>query len=210
MNLGATRASGEILLFLHADTLLPNCAYDLITSTLRQPDVVATGFTLGVDRDEWRYRMLSPIGTLRFRVQGTFFGDQSIAVRRRDFEHVGGYHESVLMEDVDLSRRLRSYGRLELLPARVTTSARRFEQGGVFRTLFLMSLFQIAYAAGISAERLHRWYGDVRLNADAATDSLTQVNLDDLVLIDEDGQPTRLVESTQHGPTILVFLRWLG
>lgn len=206
MNAGAGCATGEILLFLHADTLLPDTAYRIITDALSNPDISATGFHLRMNTREWRYRMLSPIATLRFRVQRTLFGDQAIAVRRRDFEGIGGYHEPLLMEDVDLSRRLRQRGRLHLLPAYVTTSARRFEQGGVLKTLLLMSLFQAAYAAGVPAERLHRWYRATRSEQDA----IGRIDLHQLRLLDDDGQPFDFCEGVQHGPVLLVFLRWLG
>ena len=162
MNAGAAVAEGDILLFLHADSVLPEDAYAAVTQALARAEVSATGFRLRMDRPEWRYRMLTNIGTFRFRIQRTFFGDQALAVRRRDFERLGGYRALDLMEDVDLSIRLRRLGQLELLASHVTTSARRFEHGGMLRTLMLMSALQVAYSAGVSAERLSRWYGDGR------------------------------------------------
>lgn len=210
MNAGAERASGELLLFLHADTLLPEDAYDLIVGELADPAVTATGFRLRMDRDEWRYRLLSPISAMRFRVQRTLFGDQAIALRRRDFQALGGYRELVLMEDVELSRRLRRRGRLRLLPAYVTTSARRFEQGGVFRTLLVMSLLQAAYAIGVPAERLAGWYRHARSQSDAEPEPVECIKLKDLELRDEDDRLIDLAGNGQHGPVLLVFLRWLG
>ena len=162
MNAGAAVAMGDILLFLHADTLLPADAYEQITAELACPGVAATGFRLKMDRDLWRYRMLSHIATFRFRVQRTFFGDQAIAVRRQDFEQIGGYREPLLMEDVDLSRRLRRRARLKLLSSQVTTSARRFEKGGIVRTLAFMTFLQLAYAFGVSAKRLNSGYRHTR------------------------------------------------
>jgi rSAM/selenodomain-associated transferase 2 len=162
MNGGAAVASGEILLFLHADTLLPQDAYTLITQTLADPRISATAFHLRLDRLEWRFRLVWLAGRIRLPVQRTFFGDQAIAVRRSDFERIGGYREALLMEDVDLSRRLRRVGKLRVLPAEVITSARRFERHGVIRTLAFMTGLQIAYALRIPADRLARWYADVR------------------------------------------------
>ncbi len=209
MNAGARRAIGEFILFLHADTRLPENAYALITGALRQPEVAATGFRLRMDRRDWRYRLLSPIATARFRIQRTFFGDQAIAVRRADFEQLGGYHEPLLMEDVELSRRLRRLGRLELLPAQVTTSARRFEQGGVVRTLARMATFQVAYGLGVSAERIARHYGHGRVDGASSADAL-QIETANLMLWSLDGEPVRVGDLADQRPVLLVFLRWLG
>lgn len=162
MNAGAAAAHGEILLFLHADTLLPISAYRLIVGGLRDPYTAGTAFRLSMDRTELRYRSLWLASIVRVAVQRTFFGDQAIAVRRADFLELGGYREPYLMEDVELCQRLRQIGRLRLLPASVVTSARRFERSGVVRTLALMSTFQIAYRLGVSADRLRDWYAQVR------------------------------------------------
>jgi rSAM/selenodomain-associated transferase 2 len=162
MNAGAAAAKGDILLFLHADTRLPHAAWTLVTAALRDPRVAATAFHLRFDRDGPRYRFLAGVSQARIPLQRTFFGDQAIATRRADFERVGGYGERLLMEDVDLSRKLRRVGRLRTLPATVTTSARRFERGGVARTLLFMLGLQLAYACRVPADRLHRWYAPVR------------------------------------------------
>jgi len=162
MNDGAALATGEILLFLHADSFLPRNAHLLITRALADRRTSATAFRLRLDRDDWPYWLVPVASRVRVRVQRTFFGDQAIAVRRADFARVGGYREALLMEDVDLSRRLRKLGRLRLLPAPVVTSARRFEQGGVFRTLVLMSGLQVLYACRVRGDRLARWYGVVK------------------------------------------------
>jgi rSAM/selenodomain-associated transferase 2 len=210
LNAGARHATAQILLFLHADTLLPANAYDLIVNELACPGVAATGFRLRMDRAEWRFRMLSRIATLRFRIQRTFFGDQAIAVRREDFQKIGGYREPLLMEDVELSQRLRKRARLKLLPAYVTTSARRFERGGILRTLLRMSLFQAAYAVGVPAERLHTLYRDVRRDQVNESEPVKRIGLDGLTLLDEDDRPVELQGIAEGQSILLVFLRWLG
>lgn len=210
MNAGAERATGDILLFLHADTLLPAGAHSMICSAFRRSEVAATGFRLKVDRDEWRYCLLTPIATLRYRAQRTIFGDQAIAVRRRDFERVGGYRETTLMEDVGLSKQLRKLGKLELLPAHVTTSARRFEDGGVFKTLIRMTLLQMAYALGVPATRLARWYRPVRSSAPERRSKSRRVELHALTLRDEHDHDVGLDSLLHGGPVLLIFLRWLG
>jgi len=162
MNAGAAVATSDILLFLHADTILPPDAHAMILAALEDPAVAATAFRLTMDGTGWRYRLIPLISRFRVRVQRTFFGDQAIAVRRADFERIGGYPEPFLMEDVALSRQLRRQGKLRVLPANVVTSARRFEHGGMLRTLAFMSCLQIAYSLGISANRLARFYRHVR------------------------------------------------
>jgi uncharacterized protein len=162
MNAGAAVATSDILLFLHADTFLPPDAHELILDALDDPVVAATAFRLTMDGQGWRYGLIPLVSRLRVRVQRTFFGDQSIAVRRADFERIGGYPEPFLMEDVALSRRLRREGKLRMLPADVRTSARRFERGGMLRTLVFMSCLQVAYSLGVSSSRLARLYRHVR------------------------------------------------
>ncbi|HUG17274.1 MAG TPA: TIGR04283 family arsenosugar biosynthesis glycosyltransferase [Thermomicrobiales bacterium] len=162
MNAGAASASGDILIFLHADTLLPIDAWQLIVDALADTRVSAVAFHLRLDRPELRYRFVSLASRIRMPIQRTFFGDQAIAVRRADFEAIGGFRELALMEDIDLSRRLRKSGRLATLPAHVTTSARRFQRHGVVRTLLFMTGLQIAYSLGVPAERLARRYAAVR------------------------------------------------
>lgn len=162
MNAGAAAATGDVLLFLHADTTLPEDAWQLVTTALKDEQTSTTAFHLKLDRSERQYRLVEIASRIRIPVQRTFFGDQTIAVRRRDFEAIGGYSNLMLMEDVDLSRRLRKIGKLRILPALVTTSARRFQRYGVLRTLAMMTGFQIAYSLGVSADRIARWYAAVR------------------------------------------------
>ncbi len=162
MNAGAAAATGEILLFLHADTRLPQAAHALICRELADSGVAATAFHLAMDGSGWRYRCIEIASKIRIRIQRTFFGDQAIAVRRHDFERIGGYSEPALMEDVALSQRLRREGKLRTLPAEVVTSARRFEHSGFVRTFIFMSGLQLAYALGVPTSRLARLYRHVR------------------------------------------------
>lgn len=162
MNAGAAVATGEILLFLHADTRLPKTAHSLICRAFDDPSVAVTAFHLAMDGRGWRYRFIEIASKFRIRIQRTFFGDQAIAVRRHDFERVGGYSEPALMEDVALSHRLRGEGKLRTLPAEVITSARRFEHGGFIRTVIFMSGLQLAYALGVPTRRLARLYRHAR------------------------------------------------
>jgi hypothetical protein len=94
----------------------------------------------------------------RSRLTGICTGDQAIFVRRVVFEGLGGYPDIPLMEDIELTRRLKRRGRLAALPLRVVTSARKWEGEGPLRTILLMWTLRLLYALGVSPARLHRWY----------------------------------------------------
>jgi rSAM/selenodomain-associated transferase 2 len=158
MNAGAAAASGAIVLFLHADTRLPAGFEAAIIHALEDPSVVAGRFDVGFDNPGLAFGMIAGLMNLRSRLTGIFTGDQAIFVRRSVFEALGGYADLPLMEDVELSRRLKRCGRLACLRERVTTSARRWQRDGVARTIGLMWLLRFLYSGGVSPERLHRWY----------------------------------------------------
>lgn len=160
MNAGARRTSGEVLLFLHGDTVLHPDALPALRRALADARVVGGTFTLRFDRDHPLLRLYAactrlPAGPFRF-------GDQGIFVRRAVFERLGGFRELPLLEDVDFLRRLRRAGRTAVVPRPVTTSARRFLARGVVRQQLLNGAILAAYALGASPERLARWYGVAR------------------------------------------------
>lgn len=158
MNAGAARARGEILLFLHADTRLPDGAAGAIATALEDPTVVGGRFDVRFDS---RRRLLGIVAwsmNTRSRATSICTGDQAIFVRRADFEAVGGYPDIPLMEDIELSRRLKARGRLAALRARVTTSARKWEREGPLRTIGLMWALRLLHFCGVAPARLHRWY----------------------------------------------------
>ena len=128
MNAGAALATGEVLLFLHADTRLPSGAAEAVQRALADPSVVYGRFDVRFDRPGAAFRLIARLMNLRSRLTGICTGDQAIFVRRAAFERLGGYPEIALMEDVELTRRLKRVGRLAALGLRVTTSARRWER----------------------------------------------------------------------------------
>jgi rSAM/selenodomain-associated transferase 2 len=158
MNAGARVATGEVLLFLHADTRLPPGARTAILDALGDPRAVAGRFDVQFDNPRGIFRMIAALMNLRSRVSGISTGDQAIFVRRTVFESLGGYAEIPLMEDVELTRRLKRAGRQAALRLRVTTAARKWEQEGVARTIVLMWTLRLLYVCGVSPARLHRWY----------------------------------------------------
>lgn len=158
MNAGAARATGEILLFLHADTRLPSGAAQAVQRALADPSVVYGRFDVCFDKRGATFRLIARLMNLRSRLTGICTGDQAIFVRRAAFERLGGYPEIALMEDVELTRRLKRVGRLAALRLQLTTSARRWEQSGVARTIVLMWMLRFLYLCGVGPDRLHRWY----------------------------------------------------
>lgn len=162
MNFGARRASGDVLLFLHADTRLPLTAFVDIRSALEDPRVVGGRFDLQLDAGGPMLKVIGFMISLRSRISKVATGDQAIFVRREIFAELGGYPDIPLMEDVAFSRALKRRGAVACLRSRVTTSARRWEQEGVWGTILKMWVLKSLYLAGISPAYLKRYYGDTR------------------------------------------------
>lgn len=155
MNAGAARAAGEVLLFLHADTRLPAGADAQVAAALAggarwgRFDVRIEG------RSRW-FPLIAALMNLRSRLSGIATGDQAIFVQAALFHQLGGYADVPLMEDIELTRRLRAMARPACLRQRVSTSGRRWERHGVWRTVWLMWSLRWRYWRGTPAEALAR------------------------------------------------------
>ena len=155
MNAGAAVAQAELLVFLHADTTLPPNADGLIQQALARGarwgrfDVAISG------RSRW-LPVVAALMNLRSRLSGIATGDQAIFVERRLFEQLGGFADQPLMEDIELSRRLRAVARPACIRARALTSGRRWESRGVWRTIGLMWRLRWRYWRGAAPETLAR------------------------------------------------------
>jgi rSAM/selenodomain-associated transferase 2 len=158
MNAGARVAGGDVLIFLHADTRLPGGALQAVERAMTDPTVVGGRFDVRFDAARPVMRMVAWFINRRSRLSGIATGDQAIFVRRTVFEAIGGYPDIPLMEDIELSRRLKRHGRLACLREQVTTSARKWEQEGVARTILLMWLLRSLHFCGVSPARLHHLY----------------------------------------------------
>ncbi|MDH4099328.1 MAG: TIGR04283 family arsenosugar biosynthesis glycosyltransferase [Nitrospirota bacterium] len=158
MNAGAKAASGDILLFLHADSVLPEGAFGEIRRILSDPAVAGGGFSLRFDDPAYSFRLIENGSNWRARCLGLVFGDQGIFVRRSVFERLNGFREITLMEDWDFSRRLGREGRVVVSVLPITTSSRRFRRYGVWRTVWRMQVIKALYLLGVAPERLSRIY----------------------------------------------------
>jgi len=162
MNAGAAVAKGDVLLFVHADTRLPGEAFGAIEQTLASPGVVGGAFRICFNCDRWTYRLVAFTTNLRSRLSTIFTGDQAYFIRSDIFRAVGGYPDQPLMEDLEIIARLRKIGKVILLPLYVTTSARRHEKTGLFRSILLMWYLRTLYRFGVSPTQLQRLYIDIR------------------------------------------------
>ena len=159
MNVGASAASGDVFLFLHADTLVPNDLDRLIIDGMHSQCKYWGRFDVRLDGRHPLLRIVEFMMNWRSRLSGIATGDQGIFVERQLFQHLGGFSEIPLMEDIDLSRRLKcSAGAPLCLKEKVCTSSRRWEQNGIVRTILLMWYLRAAYYFGVAPERLAQLY----------------------------------------------------
>jgi len=165
MNAGAAVARGEVLLFLHADTLLPGGSVPAVLGALQDATVIGGAFRVRLAASPGASRYVRATLGITGRMIGAragvaraFTGDQAIFVRAEAFRAVGGYPEIPLMEDVELSRRMRRAGKTVLLPLRVETSGRRWETWGPLRTVLFMWRLRIGYLLGRTPSRCAEAY----------------------------------------------------
>ena len=156
MNAGAARATGDVLLFLHADTRLPPGALDHVRAALASPGAVAGCFRLRFDRGGfWLWLWSRP---LWMRSPRWAFGDRALFVRREAFDAVGGFPDQPIFEDLDIVQALRREGRFVFLDDAVVTSARRFEREGALRQQLRNGALWAAWLLGVAPERVARFY----------------------------------------------------
>ena len=158
MNAGAHQATGDLLLFLHADTRLPRNADRLVRQALTAGRLVWGRFDVRIDGQPRLLRVIAAFMNLRSRWTGIATGDQAMFMSRAAFDAVGGFVDQPLMEDIEMSVRLRKLSRPACLRERVVTSGRRWETRGVWRTVLLMWRLRLAYWRGAAPERLAERY----------------------------------------------------
>jgi rSAM/selenodomain-associated transferase 2 len=162
MNEAAKACSGDILLFLHADTSLPATARKAIEAALADTDIGGGRFDVEFDNTSRWSRTISFFMNTRSRFTRIATGDQGLFVRRTVFEQLGGFPDIPLMEDIEFSRRLKRHGATAALKEKVTTSFRRWERRGPLRTILLMWTLRFLYWIGVNPHRLQRYYAAIR------------------------------------------------
>jgi rSAM/selenodomain-associated transferase 2 len=156
MNSGARQSTGEVLLFLHADSHLPPRAFPLLEQALADPRIVGGTFRLRFNSEKFLLRLIAFFSRFEFRY--FHYGDQGIFARRWVFEQLHGFAEIPFMEDIDFLQRLRKIGRVTLLNQPITTSARRFLERGIIRQQVTNIILVISYLLGAKPQNLKKWY----------------------------------------------------
>jgi rSAM/selenodomain-associated transferase 2 len=156
MNAGANHAGGDILIFLHADTYLPENALTLIEQHLGSKQWGR--FDIRLSGEHFMFKVIACMMNWRSRLTGIATGDQTIFVTRKAFETVGQYPDIALMEDIALSKALKKLGPPACLKARVASSGRRWEHFGIYRTILLMWTLRLRYFFGADPQQLAEHY----------------------------------------------------
>jgi rSAM/selenodomain-associated transferase 2 len=154
MNAGARAAGGDVLLFLHADTVLPENALAAVVAALDGARRVWGRFDVRIEGRSPLLAIVARLMNWRSRITGIATGDQAIFIARHAFDVVGGFPDQPLMEDIEMSKRLRKLSAPACLKSLASTSGRRWEQHGVWRTIFLMWHLRWAYWRGVPASQL--------------------------------------------------------
>ncbi|MEQ9484914.1 TIGR04283 family arsenosugar biosynthesis glycosyltransferase [Coleofasciculus sp. F4-SAH-05] len=158
MNAGAARATGDILLFLHADTRLPGNFDSLVRQGLQDSTTIAGAFELRIDSQQFGLRLIERLVNWRSRFFSMPYGDQAIFLKATVFHTIGGFANLPIMEDFEFIRHLQPLGRITIVPASVLTSGRRWERLGIIKTTLINQLIILGYFFGVDPKKLVRWY----------------------------------------------------
>jgi len=159
MNEGANKATGDFLLFLHADTFLPKNAIALICETLSSHTISAGAFDLDFDTQDKKIKTIAKVASWRSRKTRLPYGDQAIFIKRKVFQRVKGYENFLLMEDVNLMQKLKkNHFEIKILDQKVITSARKWEENGLVKNTLRNWLLISLYFCGIHPNKLAKFY----------------------------------------------------
>lgn len=171
LNQGAAQATGEIYLFLHADTRLPPNWAELVAQTLANPQTIAGAFELVIDSPRWGLRLVEWGVKVRSHYFQLPYGDQAIFLRAKTFHSIGGFPNIPIMEDFQLIKQLQKLGTIAIVPAAVTTSSRRWDRRGLVQTTLLNQVMIVGFYLGIAPDRLRRWYRGTPLRSSRQAES---------------------------------------
>ena len=161
LNVGAAAATGDILLFLHADIWLESGALAAVETALSS-GYIGGGFQQKIDGKSILYRMIEIAGNIRGRYLKVFYGDSGIFLARANFDKIGGFPEIPILEEMEFSKRLRRLGKTTLVSPCIHISARRWEAGGIVRTTLNNWLITLLYFLGVPSGKLARLYRHIR------------------------------------------------
>jgi rSAM/selenodomain-associated transferase 2 len=159
MNEGAAKAKGEILVFLHADTLLLKNAFSIIDRELSQNNFVAGAFSLEIDSKKILFRLLAKFINLRSKLTRVPYGDQAFFIKSDFFKKIGGFKDIEIMEDVEFMRRIKKLNiPIVIVPEKVFTSTRRWGKEGILRCTFRNWMIRLLYYLGIHPKKIVKFY----------------------------------------------------
>lgn len=161
LNAGAAAATGDILIFLHADIWLESGALTAVRAALSS-GYVGGGFRQKIDGGSVLYRLIEIVGDIRGRYLKVFYGDSGIFLARADFEKIGGFPNVPILEEMEFSKNLRRLGRTVLLTPYIHISSRRWEARGILRTTLNNWLITLLYLLGVSPKKLAKFYRHIR------------------------------------------------
>lgn len=161
MNTGSLHANGDVFWFLHADTIAPDNADQYINQTIKYDHAIWGRFNVRLSGQKFQFRIIEMLMNLRSCLTGIATGDQGIFVLRSYFKELNGYKNIPLMEDIEISNRLKHIRKPACIKHKIMTSSRRWEKNGILRTVLLMWKLRLAYYLGVSPDKLASQYQQV-------------------------------------------------
>ncbi len=159
MNAGAFAAKGEVLIFLHADTEFPEGAFELINSLINDKMCDCGSFSLGIKSDKVIFRLIEKMVCIRTKLTNIPYGDQTFFIKRNRFFQLGGFADIPIMEDIEFMSRAKKSGlKVCVLPQKVLTSARRWNEEGIIYNTIRNWILATLYFTGVKPEILERFY----------------------------------------------------
>ena len=162
MNAGAQIATGDIFIFLHADSRIEPASYEKMLHSLKSSEKIGGAFSLCIDSDKWSLRLITRLANLRSKFFGIAYGDQAFFVKNSTFQQMNGFAEFPICEDIDFFKRLRKLGPVILLKEKSLTSPRRWIKEGIWFTTLRNILITILFELGFPPRILTKWYQAIR------------------------------------------------